>query len=184
MGIIMKKDIVVFLLIIMLCAVFVLNTDFKTVEQYYLENAENVTEADNTVFISIRCDAVFESMDKLDPNLKDFIPKDGVILEKTEYVLRDGDTVFDILSRASKTRRIQMEYSGSADKALRTVYIEGIAYLYEFSCGELSGWTYTVNGKTPQVGCSAYTLSDGDVIEWIYTLDVSRDILQGGASNE
>ena len=63
-----------------------------------------------------------------------------------------------------------MEYSGSADKALRTVYIEGIAYLYEFSCGELSGWTYTVNGKAPAVGCDEYVLSHGDVVVWSYTL--------------
>lgn len=174
----MKKDIIIILLIIMLCAVFVLNTDFKTVEQYYLENAENVTEGDETVFISIRCDAVLDSMDKLDPALKGFVPKDGVILEKTEYVLRDGDTVFDILSRAVKKHRIQMEYSGSPGAS--TVYVEGLGYLYEFSCGELSGWTYLVNGEVTQAGASALKLNDGDVIEWVYTCSLSDGLLQGG----
>ncbi|MBQ8404076.1 MAG: DUF4430 domain-containing protein [Clostridia bacterium] len=178
----MKKDVIIFLLIIMLCAVFVLTTDFKTVDEYYLENAENIKEGDATVFISIRCDTVFDNAEKLAPALWEFVPEDGVILAETEYVLRDGDTVFDILTRAAKTRRIQMEYSGSAES--RTVYIEGISHLYEFSCGELSGWSYLVNGEIPQLGASSYTLSDGDVIEWVYTCDLSRDILQGGVANE
>ena len=178
----MKKDIIIILLIIMLCAVFVLNTDFKTVEEYYLENAENITEGDKTVFISIRCDAVLDNTDKLDPALKGFVPDDGVILKKTEYVLRDGDTVFDILSRAVKKHRIQMEYSGSANTG--TVYIEALGYLYEFSCGELSGWTYLVNGEVTQFGASAFKPKDGDVIEWIYTCSFSEDSLQGGAKNE
>jgi hypothetical protein len=105
------------------------------------------------------------------------------MLLQTEYVLREGDTVFDILTRAVKTHRLQMEYQGSADGIYGTVYIEGIGHLYEFSCGELSGWHYLVNGDSPQVGCSAYVLSDGDVIEWVYTCDLSRDIIQGGVSN-
>jgi hypothetical protein len=177
----MKKDIIIFLLIIMLAAVFVLNTDFKTVDEYYLENAENVKEGDATVSISIRCGTVFDNAEKLDPSLWEFVPEDGVILAQTQYVLREGDTVFDILVRAVKTHRIQMEYSGSPEA--RTVYIEGISHLYEFSCGELSGWSFLINGELTQLGASAFTLSDGDVIEWVYTCDLSRDILQGGVDN-
>ena len=48
-------------------------------------------------------------------------------------------------------------------------YVEGINNLYEFDCGEQSGWMYAVNGWYPNYGCSAYTLSDGDVIGWAYT---------------
>jgi hypothetical protein len=53
-------------------------------------------------------------------------------------------------------------------------YISGINYIYEFDFGDLSGWTYTVNGKTPSVGASQYTLKDGDVIEWKYTLTLGE----------
>ncbi len=177
----MKKDLIIFLLIIMLGSVFVLTTDFKTVDEYYLENAENIKEGDRTVFISIRCDAVFDNAEKLDPALWEFVPEDGIILAKTEYVLREGDTAFDILVRAAKTHRIQLEYSGSAEA--RTAYIEGISHLYEFSCGELSGWSYLVNGEITQLGASAFALSDGDAIEFAYTCELSSDILQGGAAN-
>ena len=176
----MKKDIIVILLAVMLVAVFVLNTDFKTVEEYYTEHADDISEGDETVFISIRCDSIFENADKLDPTLKDIVPKNGAILERTEYVLRSGDTVFDVLVRAIRKNKLQMEYRGSKDNA----YIAGISYIYEFSCGELSGWSFYVNGKLTQVGASAYKPCDGDVIEWVYTCDLPRDLIQGGASNE
>ena len=90
--------------------------------------------------------------------------------------LRDGDTVYSVLSRAVRYNKIQMEYQGARDNPFGSVYIQGINYLYEFSCGELSGWMYRVNGKFPEYGCSLYGLSDGDVIEWVYTCDLGRDV--------
>ena len=56
------------------------------------------------------------------------------------------------------------------------VYIEGIAYLYEFDYGDLSGWIYHINGAVPSVGCGKYILSDGDRVEWLYTLDLGEDV--------
>jgi hypothetical protein len=50
------------------------------------------------------------------------------------------------------------------------VYISGISYIYEFDFGDLSGWTYTVNGQRSSVGAGEYKLSDGDAIVWEYTL--------------
>jgi hypothetical protein len=61
-------------------------------------------------------------------------------------------------------------------------YIEGIANIYEMDAGPLSGWMYKVNGVFPSVGCGRYELKVGDVIEWIYTCDLGRDI--GGDWNE
>ena len=55
-------------------------------------------------------------------------------------------------------------------------YIAGINYLYEFDFGELSGWTYRVNGEVPSVGCDKYELKDGDKVEWIYTCELGKDI--------
>jgi hypothetical protein len=55
-------------------------------------------------------------------------------------------------------------------------YIEGINNLYEFDAGELSGWMYKVNGWFPNYGSSRYVLKDGDVIEWVYTCDLGRDV--------
>ena len=128
--------------------------------------------------LSIECKTVLENLSVLDPALKagNFVPEDGVILPCTRYVLRPGDTVYDILSRAVRYNKIQMEYQGADKNSFSSVYIKGINYLYEFSCGPLSGWMYTVNGIFPQYGCSKYALSDGDRIEWVYTCDLGRDV--------
>ena len=65
-----------------------------------------------------------------------------------------------------------MENNGTAELA----YISGINYLYEFDYGDLSGWIFKVNGVESSVGCSSFVLSDGDVIEWCYTLNYGKDI--------
>ncbi|MBS5645235.1 MAG: DUF4430 domain-containing protein, partial [Clostridiales bacterium] len=79
----------------------------------------------------------------------------------------EGETVFDVLKRACSRAGIQMEYSWTP--VYNSYYVEGINHLYEFDCGNQSGWMYQVNGWYPNYGCSAYTLKDGDAIVWRYT---------------
>ncbi len=55
-------------------------------------------------------------------------------------------------------------------------YIYSINSLAERDCGSTSGWIYRVNGVVAQKACSAYVLSDGDKVEWIYTTNGGRDI--------
>lgn len=57
-----------------------------------------------------------------------------------------------------------------------SAYIKGINNIYEFDAGELSGWMYSVNGVFPNYGCSIYNLNDGDVIQWMYTCDLGKDL--------
>ena len=56
--------------------------------------------------------------------------------------------------------------------AVETAYVRGIASLYEFDFGDLSGWTYTVNGVRPSIGCGACKLHDGDRVVWEYTVSL------------
>lgn len=173
-----KKDILAALIIILLLAFVISGTKMQSVDEYYLTHIDDITPQSATVTLSIECKTVLENLSVLDPALKagDFVPEDGVILPCTRYVLRPGDTVYDILSRAVRYNKIQMEYQGADKNSFSSVYIKGINYLYEFSCGPLSGWMYTVNGIFPQYGCSKYELSDGDRIEWVYTCDLGRDV--------
>lgn len=174
----MKKDIIAILLIILLTAVVINGTEIQSVDEYYLTHIDDIGPDSKTVTISIRCDTVLENYNELDPALQseEFVPSDGVILSPTEYVLRDGDTVFDILDRAVRHNKIQMEYQGADKNSYGSVYIQGINYLYEFSCGPLSGWMYRVDGEFPNYGCSKYELKDGQVIEWVYTCDLGNDV--------
>ena len=99
----------------MLVALVIKGTNIQSVDEYYLTHIDDIRPDSETVTISIRCDTVLSNLDDLDPALKqgDYIPSDGVILPPTEYVLRSGDTVFDILDRAVRYNKIQMEYQGS-----------------------------------------------------------------------
>ena len=35
---------------------------------------------------------------------------------------------------------------------------------------------YRVDGVYPHYGCSSYVLRDGQVVEWVYTCDLGRDV--------
>lgn len=174
----MKKDILALFVIVLLVAVVINGTNIQSVDEYYLTHIDDITPDSETVTISIRCDTILQNYGDLDSALRsdEFVPPDGVILPPTRYVLRPGDTVFDILDRAVHYNRIQMEYQGARENSFGSVYIQGLHYLYEFSCGPLSGWMYRVDGEFPDYGCSRYVLHDGQVVEWVYTCDLGRDV--------
>lgn len=151
------------------------------------EGKPNPVESDTTSInkqkvykasLSIRMDTILDNKEDLEPELlylleKDGI-KDGVIYETREVEFYEGESVFDVLLRETKAERIHMEFSFTP--MYNSHYIEGINNFYEFSCGELSGWMYKVNDWFPNYGCSRYQLKDGDVIEWLYTCDLGRDL--------
>ena len=124
--------------------------------------------------VSISCAAILDNLDQLKAAKADYMPADGVILPETEVSFAEGETAFDLLQRVCRDNGISMESSWSP--LYKSAYIEGIANLYEFDCGKLSGWMYSVNGEFPNVGASAYTLCDGDVVKWEYTCDLGRDL--------
>lgn len=133
--------------------------------------------AEDTVYtctISINCSNILSNWDMFDKTKASCVPSDGWILREMTVEFKKGQTVFDVLKTVTRTRAIQMEYSFTA--LYGSYYIEGINNLYEFDCGELSGWEYCVNGKFPAFGCSKYVLKDGDKIEWKYTCDLGADV--------
>ncbi|WP_062199314.1 DUF4430 domain-containing protein [Massilibacterium senegalense] len=174
----MRKDLLSLAFVILLIAVLASGTKIQSVDEYYLTHIDDITEDSETVTISIHCDTILDNWDQLSKELRSekYVPKDGVILKQTEYVLRPGDTVFDILQRTVRHNKIHMEFQGADQNAYGSVYIQGINHLYEFSCGPLSGWMYAVNEEYPDYGVSKYKLKDGDVIEFNYTCDLGRDL--------
>jgi len=163
---------------VLLIAIIINGTKIQSVEEYYLTHIDDITEDSETVFIQIDASAVLDNWDQLDAALRSdkYVPNDGMILERTEYVLRPNDTVFDILQRTVRHKQIHMEYQGANENSYNSVYVQGINHLYEFSAGPLSGWMYAVNGEFPDYGLSKYVLEDGDEIEILYTCDLGRDL--------
>lgn len=119
------------------------------------------------VYITVRCDTILDNMDNLNPAKAEFVPEDGEILPMVSVYFYEGETVFEVLKRVCEISGIQLEYSWTP--LYGSYYIEGINNLYEFDCGNESGWMYKVNEWFPNYGCSSYELVDGDVIVWCYT---------------
>lgn len=128
--------------------------------------------------ISISCATILENLEYCNPAKVELIPEDGWVLEPVVVTLEEGESVFDVLQRTCREYKIHLEFVDTT--IYDSAYIEGIANLYEFDVGELSGWRYNVNGWFPNYGSSLYQVQDGDVIQWVYTCDLGVDV---GASD-
>lgn len=127
-----------------------------------------------TCTLSISCAVLLEHMDELSEGKQALVPENGWILPPTEMTFYEGDSVFDVLQRAVRANKIHMEHSTTP--LYHTAYIKGIGNLYEFDCGELSGWVFSVNDQFPKTGCSACSVQPGDVIAFQYTCDLGIDV--------
>lgn len=127
-----------------------------------------------TCTFSVECSTILSNMDDFNKDKLEVLPADGILIAPCEVTVSSGETVYDVLVRETKARKMHMEskYTPVYDSA----YIMGINNIYEFDCGSLSGWMYSVNGVYPNYGCSAYKLEPGDKIEWRYTCDLGTDI--------
>ena len=138
------------------------------------DSGKDVSGKDGTVTVSSDCKSLAEDPSKLTkPELKKYIPEDGVILKETEYKFKEGENVYDALEALCLKNDIQLETS--EDTVYKSRYIEGINYLYEKDGGKMSGWLFSVNGKTPNYGASKVKLEDGQKIRWFYTVNYEDD---------
>jgi len=142
--------------------------------KFYKRSKSQLSEGSLHCTLSIRCDTILNNMDRLEANKKELVPKDGIILPAVTVGFEEGSSVFDVLYKAVRQENIHMEFADSP--VYNSVYIEGIANIYEFDCGDLSGWMYSVNGEFPMFGMSQYQVKDGDVIEIMYTCDMGADV--------
>ncbi len=127
--------------------------------------------------LSISCATINDNVSLLNPEKLELVPEDGWILSATAVTFNEGESVFDVLLRTCKENGIHLEFENTP--IYNSAYIEGINNLYEFDCGDLSGWKYKVNDWFPNYGCSRYKLKDGDVVCWMYTCDLGADIGAG-----
>ena len=139
-------------------------------ENEILQDENPVDDGHLYCTLSVNCSSVFENYERLKEAKREIIPKDGVILKETMVEFFQGESVFDVLNRELRNRKIHIDFV--SNPMYNSVYIKGIANLYEFDCGELSGWFYKVNGEKPNFGCSQYKLKDKDNVEFYYTCNM------------
>ena len=133
-----------------------------------------VTDKQETCTLSISCASILAHPDWLDPDKAELVPADGWLLKPATVSFYEGESVFNVLQRVCRQQGIHMEFENVP--LYNSAYIEGIGNLYEFDCGELSGWMYRVNGWFPNYGCSRYALKSGDTVEWVYTCTLGADV--------
>ena len=127
-----------------------------------------------TCTLEIRCDTLLTQLDKVPAEKVNLVPEDGLMLAATKVEFIGGESVFDVFRKVLREEKIHFEYVDAS--AYDSVYIEGIGNIYEFDCGPQSGWMFSVNDVYPGLGCSAYTLADGDVIVFSYTCNLGADL--------
>lgn len=118
--------------------------------------------------LNVNCAGVIDNMDKVPANKKEYIPQDGVILNKENVEIADGDTAFSFLQKLCKENNVQMDYADGL------IYVTSIGNLNEKDCGTESGWMYKVNGQAPTVGAAEYKLQNGDKVEFYYILSYAE----------
>lgn len=138
------------------------------------QQASEQVKEEFTCTISIDCANILNNMEYLADGKESLVPTDGVILSTVTVGFKEGDTVFDVLKKVCDTYYIHLQYKWTP--VYGSYYINGINNLYEFDCGNLSGWMYSVNGWFPNYGCSQYELADGDDIRWTFTCDLGADV--------
>ena len=84
----------------------------------------------------------------------------GPVSGSGTFTFEQGATVYDALCALGLS-------IGSQD-SIHGVYVSSINGLAEKEHGASSGWMYAVNGKLPNMACSAYKLVDGDSVQWRY----------------
>lgn len=133
-----------------------------------------VSDVAHTCTLSVRCDTILTNLDWLKPEKLELVPDDGVIFATKTVTFYEGESVFNVLVREMKQAGIHLEFVNTP--IYNSAYIEGINNLYEFDCGELSGWMYKVNDWFPNYGCGRYQVQPGDRIEWVYTCNLGVDV--------
>ena len=136
-----------------ICAA-VLFTNFTSVDDYY--GGEIIKDAPiGSVTVEIKCDTALID------------GENAVILDKTAIQIEEGETVYDILMQVTRANSVTVDTVGG--DAASSCYVRGIGGIYEFDHGDLSGWTFTVNGEKISTSCDKTKLSDGDTVVWYYS---------------
>lgn len=122
---------------------------------------EPAKPVEETVAVSIAIDC--KTLYAAHPDLAALVSKDGVICAKKDLTVKKGANVYDVLSASG------VSFVGKA-------YISSVNGLSEGDGGGRSGWMYSVNGVFPGKGVLAYTVENGDVVAFRYTLNGGSDV--------
>lgn len=126
----------------------------------WLESVMNISEDEDTeIQNGNSAGKNSEEKSKKEKKISVSISVDGYTISGSkEVTLNKNASAYDALKAIAKQYGWKISGSGS--------YVKGIGGEMEKSAGALSGWTYTVNGDTPNKSAGGYKLKDGDSVDW------------------
>lgn len=138
---------------------------------------EKQAEEIGTCTLLIDCSVLLEEENarRLPEETRKLVPENGLLFPETEQVLYSGDTAFSVLQRAARENGIQMEYVESPGYG--SAYVEGIGNIYEFDCGDTSGWLFSVNGIGYNYAADKVALQNGDKVVWSFTCTIGDSLV-------
>lgn len=160
------KNLIFIIVIISAIALFFGFGKLKTKEEYY-NNSLDGKKPIGKISFSVECNTIKDEAE-------DNIYKSGILFQDKSLTIYENETVYDVMVRLQKDKKITMDAEYS--ELYNSSYVKGLFGLYEFDYGDLSGWIYHVGDIEPSVGCSEWTVKDGDVVRWLYTKDLGRDL--------
>lgn len=113
------------------------------------------------------------NQDKLNISIDSYTANNQSIVELTQIICQEGDTVWSATKRLLDERGIPYQYE---QKSADSIYVTSINGLAQFDYGQQSGWMYAVNGEYPNINCGQYEVAPGDVIRWRYTCNLGQDL--------
>lgn len=107
----------------------------------------------------------------------------GTIISQTKVPFKSGENIAQVTIRLLDHKGIGYSYTGSVTgnfylASIKNFEVNNTPYdsMGEFDAGTGSGWMITLNGWFIDKSTAAFTVSDGDVIQWKYTCQVGKDI--------
>lgn len=115
-----------------------------------------------TCTVAVSCQTVWENTDLVEQATLDLLPEDGWMIRETELTVPEGTTVLETLQWAAQEAGLAVVTSGAP------AFVESVGDLANGDAGDVSGWTYTVNGETLMESAAVQTVSEGDQVVWSF----------------
>jgi hypothetical protein len=111
-----------------------------------------------TCTVAVSVQPALDNIDLMKEESLALLPENGWMLAPTEVTLWEGATCLEVLQQASKDGGIPVVTSGEPP------FVEAIGGLTNGDGGEVSGWTYTLNGEQLMVSAAIQEVQEGDEV--------------------
>ena len=107
----------------------------------------------------------------------------GTIVPQTKVPFKSGENIAQVTIRLLESKGMGYSCTGSVTgnfylASIKNFEVNNTPYasMGEFDAGTGSGWMITLNGWFIDKSTAAFTVSNGDVIQWKYTCQLGKDI--------